>query len=420
MKELNINELENNMDETQDRPKNEKKKRHGLESLIAFSLALVLLIGSSFAYFTDYAAMSTQGTAGTVSISLDSDINLLDENGMDILNPGDIRSGSFTVTNMGNKSADIRTTIALTAFDRNGDPIDLEGSATTQSMYDLYLAGDVEEVPGQGHKPKVGAQPLQTKTINGNVITYSIPEYSLNGNSDLYDEVEVIAPENRIVLYAAAQNFNNTITNTQIIPSQSTAVSDYEVNCDFVLVFNTAAGNEFQGSVVRIDIIVEAKQHENTQSGWQICEHEDITVGSLSQSVVVPENVITTNGTINPGYEYTPSTSGSGNSETSQYATLIMNIDVTDPELEENLCYSMDGWLIMSDSDSHDLWFTDDDNNYIHEHVVENLLPNTQYSILSAGGPMMTFTTGDAGTTIILNIEVSPTSSHIEQSSPKA
>ena len=137
MKETNINELENNMDEIQDRPKNEKKKRHGLESLIAFSLALVLLIGSSFAYFTDYAAMSTQGTAGTVSISLDSDINLLDENGMDILNPGDIRSGSVTVTNMGNKSADIRTTIALTAFDRNGDPIDLEGSATTQSMYDL-------------------------------------------------------------------------------------------------------------------------------------------------------------------------------------------------------------------------------------------------------------------------------------------
>lgn len=397
------------MDEIQEQPKNEKKKRHGLKSLIAFSLALVLLIGSSFAYFTDYAAMSTQGTAGTVSISLDSDINLLDENGMDILNPGDIRSGSFTVTNMGNKSADIRTTIALTAFDRNGDPIDLEGSTTTQSMYDLYLAGDVEEVPGQGHEPKVGAQPLQTKNINGNIITYSIPEYSLNGNSDLYDEVEVIAPENRISLYAAAQNFNSTITNTQIIPSQSTAVSDYEVNCDFVLVFSTAAGNEFQGSVVRIDVIVEAKQHENTQAGWQICEHEDITVGSLSQSVVVPETVITTNGIINPGYEYTPSTSGSGNGEASQYATLIMNIDVTDPELEENLCYSMDSWVIMSDNDSHDLWFADDDNNYIHEHVVENLLPNTQYSILSAGGPMMTFTTGDAGTTIILNIEVSPT-----------
>lgn len=366
-----------------------KQKRHGFKAAIALSLAFVLLIGSSFAYFTDHASVSTNGTAGTLAISLDSDINLLDENGMDILNPGDIRSGSFTVTNMGNKSADIRTTIALTAYDRNGQPIDLEGSATSQSMYDLYLAGDVELVDGQGHKPKAGAQPLQLKVINGNVITYSIPEYSLNGNSDLYDEVETINNVNSYAVMPMAEetSYNGNFAaefEEEIIPGIPVAPS-YSKDCDFVLVFNTEAGNKFQGSVVRIDVIVEAKQHENTQAGWQLCEHEDITVGSLNQGVVLPENVITANGTINPGYEYTPSTSGTASTCTLQGQVEGLKTDI-EMEIQPVNDYSLNKTIISGPTGSF---------------VVEDLEPNTEY-IISIPQKMSRpheyyFTTGDAG-----------------------
>lgn len=401
MKETNINELENNMDEIQDCPKNEKKKRHGLESLIAFSLALVLLIGSSFAYFTDRASLSTQGTAGTVSIALDSDINLLDENGKDILNPGDIRSGSFTVTNMGNKSADIRTTIALTAYDRNGDPIDLQGSATTQSMYDLYLAGDVEYIEGRGNMPKAGAQPLQTKAINGNIITYSIPEYSLNGNSDLYDEVETLPASEPISLYGPGGFFRVSFGDNETIESDEPIVS-YKKDCDFVLVFNTAAGNEFQGSVVRIDVIVEAKQYENTGAGWQLCEHENITVGSLSQGVVLPENVITTNGTINPGYEYTPST------DTSAATTAAIRGTV---EIADSDYYPVVIGLFKDEGNSQTSF--DVNNAFMSVELLENgefefanLEPNTSYILkTSVEGPSIayTITTPEAGQAAVVH-----------------
>lgn len=233
-------------------------------AVTAGAVAVILAMGASMAYFTDYATTNATGTAGTVAIALDSDINLLDANGMDILNPGDQRDGSFTVTNMGNKSIDVRTTVALTALDHEGHAIAFTGDAESQSEYDLYLASDVELVEGKGYAPKADAKPLEVKSIDGNVIKYVLPEYSLNGNSDEYDEVETID-----------------------------GVDAFAHDYDFVLVFKGEAGNEWQASTVTLDLIVEAKQHENTGAGWDIVAQESITQGSLTQDVVAGEVVIT-------------------------------------------------------------------------------------------------------------------------------
>ena len=56
--------------------------------------ALAVVAGASFAYFTDRADTTASGTAGTVGIDLASDINLLDADGQNILNPGDMRDGN--------------------------------------------------------------------------------------------------------------------------------------------------------------------------------------------------------------------------------------------------------------------------------------------------------------------------------------
>lgn len=233
-------------------------------AVTAGAVAVILAMGASMAYFTDYATTNATGTAGTVAIALDSDINLLDANGMDILNPGDQRDGSFTVTNMGNKSIDVRTTVALTALDHEGNAIAFTGDAESQSEYDLYLASDVELVEGKGYAPKADAKPLEVKSIDGNVIKYVLPEYSLNGNSDEYAEVETID-----------------------------GIDAFAHDYDFVLVFKGEAGNEWQASTVTLDLIVEAKQHENTGAGWDIVAQESITQGSLTQDVVAGEVVIT-------------------------------------------------------------------------------------------------------------------------------
>ena len=233
-------------------------------ALVCAGVAGALVLGASMAYFTDYAVTSAEGTAGTVAIALDSEINLLDANGMDILNPGDQRDGAFTVTNMGNKSIDVRETIALTALDREGNPMAFTGDAETQSEFDLYKASDVSLVEGEGYKPNADAKPLEVKSIDGNVITYVLPEYSLNGNSDEYDEVETID-----------------------------GVDAFAKENDFVLVFKGETGNDWQASTITVDVIVEAKQHENTGAGWDIVAQEEITQGSLTQNVVMAEEVIT-------------------------------------------------------------------------------------------------------------------------------
>lgn len=232
--------------------------------MIFLSLVLLIgLIGGTFAYFTDHETTTATGTAGTVAIELNNLIDLLDEDGYDILGPGDMRTAAFEVINMGNKSIDVRTTVALTIDSEHYD-LAFSGDGTSQSEYDLYAADDVELVDGYGYMPKDGAQPIQVKSISDNVIYYEIDEYSLNGNSDLYAEVETI---------------NGT--------------GSFKHLYDYVLVFKNDTGNDWQDSVITIDILVETKQHENTSAGWDIVAKESVTQGSITKNVAVEESRIT-------------------------------------------------------------------------------------------------------------------------------
>ena len=241
-----------------------KKMTNKNVALACVGAAFVLALGASMAYFTDYAATSAEGTAGTVAIALDSKINLLDANGMNILNPGDMRDAGYDVTNMGNKSIDVRETVILEAFGMYMADMPLTGDAETQSEFDLYLRSDVELVEGEGYKPMTGAKPLQVKSIDGNKITYTLPEYSLNGNSDEYDEVETID-----------------------------GVDAFAKENDFVFVFKGEAGNDWQGSSAKITVFVEAKQHENTGAGWELITQEEVEY-NLNTKPVVPAEIIIT------------------------------------------------------------------------------------------------------------------------------
>lgn len=252
--------------------KSAKKKL--FRGLVACVLAFVLLIGCSFAYFTDYATTNATGTAGTVAVSLDSGINLLDAEGRDILNPGDQRDAGFTVTNEGNKSIDVRTTIVL-EMPVEGSAFD-ESSLTTQCVYDLYLREDVEYVDGRGYLPKAGAQPLQTKSLRRvnemcNTLVYSLPEYTLNGNSDKYNEVETVD-----------------------------GVDMFEYEHDIVLIMDAQASNTYQNMTVYLAVFVEAKQHENTEAGWElVAKDTHFSPFGAEFEIVVGEDILTQN-------DYTP------------------------------------------------------------------------------------------------------------------
>ena len=249
-----------------------KKMTNKSVALACAGTAVVLALGASMAYFTDYAVTSAEGTAGTVAIALDSNINLLNEDGMDILNPGDRRDAGFDVTNMGNKSIDVRETVILKlkTADQN---LFFTGDAETQSEFDLYLRSDVELVEGEGYKPKEGAKPLAIKEIDAaerRTITYTLPEYSLNGNSDEYDEVETID-----------------------------GVDAFVKENDYVFVFKGEAGNDWQDTAVEITVLVEAKQHENTGAGWELIAQQNVGYNGNYKDMVPAETVITPTGIVN-------------------------------------------------------------------------------------------------------------------------
>ena len=205
-----------------------KAKRPGLKSIIALSLSFVLMLSCSFAYFTDYLATSTTGTAGTVQISMEDNINLLNADGQDILNPGDIRPVQFTIKNDGNKSVDYETIIKLTSSVPMMDRLDSGGNGSVEALdddltppitlgegdpdpflyekwspyaseYELYWAKDIVAVEGYGHYPKAGdyeegniVYPLMDRYVNAarTQIVYVLDKETLSGN-ETFDEREM-------------------------------------------------------------------------------------------------------------------------------------------------------------------------------------------------------------------------------------
>ena len=216
MKKKNSQEL-STTEQIEQIEKETKRKRFStpqFRSAVSFALALVLLVSSSAAYFTDYAETTTTATAGTVKVSLDdSGINLLNPDGKDILNPGDMRDFEFTIKNEGNKSVDTEVIITLTSSvpmknNNNGIddrslmslnmpivPIDEAyfGYDVYSSEYELYWAEDIANIEGCGHYPKYGTPPLEgalrAMSPDMTTIVYTIPLGILSGN-DEFDEYE--------------------------------------------------------------------------------------------------------------------------------------------------------------------------------------------------------------------------------------
>ena len=171
-----------------------------LRCFVSFVLAFTLLISGSMAYFSDRAHVVEQATAGTVQMAIDdSGINLLNADGLDILNPGDIRDVNFTIKNNGNKSVDAEIIVTLTstvpmheelggyAEGGNGGYKRITQGEVYRSEYELYWADDVELVNGYGHYPKYGSDPVQERYMNaaGTKIVYVLDNLVLSGNNSL-------------------------------------------------------------------------------------------------------------------------------------------------------------------------------------------------------------------------------------------
>lgn len=230
------------IDSTQKKPFSVKKK-----AVLASSLAALMAIGGTFAFFTDRVDTQATATAGTVDLTLDA--NWADVSNF---NPGDMADLSYSIENAGNKSIDVRERLVVHSS--------VAMDTADQAEFEIYKASDVEPDSNGAYKPKAGASPVATDadrivSSDSKSITYNIDEYTLNG------------------VGTAAET--------------EAGITEASKDSAYVLVFKGGADNDFQDADVTVDLIAEAKQHRNTgDDTWDVISTETVTVGGQEISVV--------------------------------------------------------------------------------------------------------------------------------------
>lgn len=272
------------------------KKR--ITKILAGAMALCLLVGT-FAYFTDRVEHKATGTSGNVQIESTAfaganDANVLvDRDGNDNLNPGDVRDLTFTVSNMGNKAVDIRHTIKLTVTDKAGAALDLT-AIDGQAEFDIYKAGDVTYTAKAGYVIAENAKPVfssdsvtntlgASRTLTGNTITYTFADTTLLGKEGA----------------ANSERVENTALAADTDVEGFIDVNDTKdaVTYKYVLVFRNTSLNKFMNSGIQIDMVVEAKQHYNTNDTWATVAVQEFTAGNLAINAVPTHAEDTVGGT---------------------------------------------------------------------------------------------------------------------------
>lgn len=217
------------------------------KKLVALVLALAtvaaLAVGT-FAFFTDRIQAQATATAGTLDLAL-TDITTSDSTKM---KPGSGSTVNFTLSNLGNKSADVREVLVLSS------PVAMTAGA---EEFDLYLASDVTLTADGKVTIKDGKSPVAARVVSADrkSITYTIPQFILNGTG------------------ADAE--------TETGAAGASKASAY------VLVFKSTAGNPFQNISITLDYLAQAKQHRNTNDAtWTDLMSETITFAGNSTSAV--------------------------------------------------------------------------------------------------------------------------------------
>lgn len=251
-----------------------------ITKLLAIACVFALLVGS-FAYFTDRAELSTaDNKSGNVKISVtdfagETDGILKDREGKNNLNPGDVRDLTFTVSNLGNKAVDLRHTIKLTVTDKAGAAKALVEDAG-QAQFDIYLASDISYTDAAGYQILNDAKPIfSTATLEDNDADGNGVKRTLDGNTITYyfASTTLLGKDGKI-------NSERGATASADAKDIDVADSKDAVTYGYKLVYRGNTDNSFMDSVIDIDMIVEAKQHYNTNNNWTVIATESATAGA--------------------------------------------------------------------------------------------------------------------------------------------
>lgn len=223
-----------------------KKPKKIMALVLALATVAALAVGT-FAFFTDRIQAQAKATAGTLELAL-TDIATGSSTKM---RPGNGCTVDFTLSNLGNKSADVKEVLVLRS------PVAMTAGA---EEFDLYLASDVTLAADGKVTVKAGKSPVAARAVSTDrmSITYTIDQFTLNGTG------------------TAAETESGVTSNAK--------------TSAYVLVFKNTAGNSFQNITVTLDYMAQAKQHRNTNSDtWTTLMTKTIEFAGNNSYSVVPE-----------------------------------------------------------------------------------------------------------------------------------
>lgn len=223
------------------------KHKRIIALVLALASLLCAMVGTT-AFFTDRVEAGATAKAGTLDLVLSS---ITKSTAADYkLKPGDGVKIDFTLSNAGNKSADVREILVLSSPD-----IAMTAAAPE---FELYKSSDVT-LNGNLATIKSGASPVAVRALSSDnkKITYTIDEFILNG----------------------------TGTGAETEPE---AVGTAKAS-SYVMVFKASAGNNFANKSVTLDYEAQAKQHRNTgPDTWATVQSETVTFAGVDGHKAVP------------------------------------------------------------------------------------------------------------------------------------
>lgn len=222
-----------------------KKSKKLMALVLALATVLALAVGT-FAFFTDRVQAKAEATAGTLKLALTDIATGANHNG---IKPGTGCTVNFTLSNEGNKSADVKEVLVLQS--------DVAMTAAN-TEFDLYKASDITLDAATGkYTVNAGANPVAVRevSLDRKSITYTIPEFILNGTGA------------------------NAETETGAVGVSKASA--------YVLVFKSTAGNAFQDAGVTLHYLAQAKQHQNTNTAtWNTVMTVDFDLAGNNIKVV--------------------------------------------------------------------------------------------------------------------------------------
>lgn len=177
-------------------------------SCASIAIIATLMMGA-FSYFTDYQTKTLQASAGTLDLEMTDATEDLTA-GLTILNPGDANELTFTASNTGEKSMDVKAIITVTA-----------DQAMNESDYQYKIT-------------KGGTALNGTLSDDSKVLVYTIDDVTLSGSVEEDGD-------------------------------------DTSYKYDYLFEMDADADNSWQNSDVEVKIELYAKQHRNTSgldSDW--------------------------------------------------------------------------------------------------------------------------------------------------------